>query len=243
MPISRTRTPRVPGQGPRAQVGLGGGGTSTSSTATLAFDAGLDFQVGDWAVVAVAADNNGTNGASSTSSVTDVGGNTYSNRHTGNQDPGAASEGVTLTWWTAPITTALAATDDITVNFSPNTTSKAALVWRVRPGYGVTLTFQAAGGAEGTTGSPATGTGARQVGDIVFGAVAREHNSATTADSDVLDAAWSSQAEQIASTGTAATSITLASQHKIVTGTGDQTYNPTATSADVAIGVCILRPT
>lgn len=219
-----------------------GTGNSTTSSATLAFDCGASFAVGDMVVVCVSADNNGSGGATSLSSVTDAQGNTYTQRVNNTQDPGAAAAGQTLGIYTAIVTTALVTTDDITVNFSPNTAAKAALVWKVVAGATEFPKFVAAGSTAAATASPTTGAVSVNSGDVIIGALARESNSTVTADADTTNGNWSTQVSVAGNTGTNATSSQITSQWKVVTATGNQTYNPTATSADLVIGYIEATP-
>jgi hypothetical protein len=219
-----------------------GSGNSTASTATLAFDCGDSFAVGDFIVVCISADNNGTAGVSSLSSVTDAGGNTYTLLQA-TYDPGAAAAGQTVGIAYARTTTPLVATDDVTVNFSPNTTSKAAVVFKLHPDFGITLQFVTSGfGAGSATGTPTITTSTINTGDVVVAALAVESNEAVTADADSTNGSWSTQATATGNTGTVATSSRIASQNKIVTATATQTYNPTMTSRDCINGWVTFTP-
>src|SRR5262245_36693521 len=74
-----------------------GNGNSTSSGATLSTGATVTASIGDWLVAVVAADNNGTSGVSSISSVTDSQGNTWTQRALINRTAGGvAADGATL---------------------------------------------------------------------------------------------------------------------------------------------------
>src|SRR5690349_19301561 len=95
-----------------------GSASSTTSGATLVISS-VNAAVGDWLHLVCAADNNGTNGATSTSTtVTDSAGNTWTASGSVNRDPGAASEGTTLTRWRCQVANALVG-GSITMNFSP----------------------------------------------------------------------------------------------------------------------------
>ena len=80
---------------------------STSSGATLSLT-GVTAAVGDWLILACAADNSGASGVSSTSaSITDAAGNTWTSRSQVNYTPGgAADDGTTLRIWTCAVTSA-----------------------------------------------------------------------------------------------------------------------------------------
>jgi hypothetical protein len=197
--------------------------------------------------VMVSAENNGTNGAASLTSVSDSVGNTYTNRGITNYDPGAARAGVTLGFFTTLVTTAI--TDgDITVNFSPNTQYKAAVVYKLAPTASGTPTVRFVGsgltGNEGTTAVTIT-TSSLTSGDIVFGAVAYEILTlgALVPDTDTTRGSWS------AVDGTASGfgvdwygvfptnyEVVLLPQYKEVTSSGTQTWDTSITgdTADFA---------
>lgn len=220
-----------------------GSGTSSGATQTIT---NVNAAVGDWLVVMVAADNNGTNGAASLStSMSDSASNTYLNRGgLINQDPGAAAAGATFSMWTCKVTAALVL-GTITANFSPNTTSKGMIAYRVQPAAGEDMQFIAVGA--GGTGSGTTQTGASAVsvtnGDIIFCGSAVEANATVTGDSDSTNGNWSTLYQGIANTGTTGTSMTCTAQHKTVNATGNQTWTTTTAGAqDWAANYLILRP-
>jgi hypothetical protein len=135
------------------------------------------------------------------------------------------------------ITNPLITTDQVTINFSPNTTSKAGAIFKVTPDAGFKLSrLTSAFTAGAATGTPTITTSSITSGDLVVGVLAAETNAAITADADTTNGNWSAQITDTGNTGTVATSMRVASQAKVVTGTATQTYNPTLTSADVIIG-------
>jgi len=219
-------------------VTAAGTGNSATSTATLAFNCGDSFAIGDVIVVQIAADNNGASGVTSLTSVTDAKSHTYVlGQRT--LDPGAAAAGQTNGIAYTKVTTAMITTDQITVNFSPNTTAKAAVVWKLSPGIGyriITPTAVAVFEAGAATGTPSITTSSIPIGDVVIAGLAVESNGAVTADADSTNGVWSAQATATGNTGTLLTSSRIASQAKIVTATATQTYNPTLTSADCIAG-------
>lgn len=221
-----------------------GNGTSTSSGASVSTGSTVTAAIGDWLVAIVAADNAGTNGDPSLSSVSDSQGNTWTQRALINNDPGAANAGATLGIFTAPVTNALSS-DTVTANFSPNTTCKAIQVYRVQPGSGEAVQFVAAD-ATGTTGNNTThsaGTVSVTNGDTIFGAAAIEARDAITGDSDTTNGSWSSILSRLADTGATATSMTCSSQYKTVSSTGNQSWAcTTGANRDSARSYLILRP-
>jgi hypothetical protein len=210
--------------------------------ATIAVSS-VTASVGDWLVVAVAADNNGTLGVSSVSSITDSVGNTYTLRSDTTYDPGAAAAGATLAIYTAAVTVALAA-GTVTVNLSPDTTSEAVIIYRVQPGTEETVTFRAAGpGVTGTDVAAAiTATGVLNR-NTIFSFAAHETVGAVTGDSDTTGGTWSAAYTDVANTGTIATSMRVSGQFKTVNATGDQTCDwTTAGTRDFAVNYLILYP-
>ena len=214
-----------------------GSNNSTASSATLAVTS-VTAAVGDWLVVMVAADNAGTSGAASLTSVTDSAGNSYTMTRS-NYDPGSASAGVTFGLFRSKLTATLTG-GTVTANFSPNTTAKAMVVYSIAPGANEVVAFDRVGaGYTGTTKS-ITATAVAN-GYTIFAGMAVETLAAVTADTDTTNGSWSSQYTAVGNTGTSGTSMRVCGQYKTVTATGDQTFN-TATSGDGAVNWLTLYP-
>lgn len=216
---------------------------STTSGATLDLT-GVSAAIGDWLVLAVAADNFGAAGISSTSStITDAAGNTWTQRSSTNNTPAAAAQdGTTLTIWTCAVTATLSSAT-ITVNFSPNTTAKAALLKKVVPGTGEAVRFISVGvGFTGTTTPFSSGNVSVDVGYTIFGYTSLENNSVLfTPDSDTTNGTWSTQQTAAANTGVAGTSQAITGQHKTVTASGNQSYDTAfGSNKDSALNYIIL---
>lgn len=222
-------------------IAQAGSSFSTGSTGTL-FVSNVEAVIGDMLVVVVAADNNGTNGASSLSSVTDSEGNIYTQRTVVLQDPGAAAAGATLGIYTAAITTELSFAT-VTINFSPNTALKAAVIYRVSPSAG-TVEYRTAGaGSNGLTASPTITATSVASGDTIIGGLAAETDDGITADSDTSNGNWSTQYSALADAGADAATMVVAAQYKTTTATANQTYNPTVTGGvarDTAINYILI---
>ena len=214
-----------------------GTANSTTSTATLAITTTATINVGEFIVVAIAADNAGAAGATSTISVEDTAGNTYVLRADRLQDPGAASAGTSLRVFCAEARSALASGQTITVNFSPNTTSKGAAVWRVVPSTGMGINFLVETGNVGTGANPSVTSATVTSGDLVIGVTAAETSTTPTADSDTSNGSWSTAQVAVANSGSGVTSQVVTTQYKVVTGTATQTYNTTLISLDRAISI------
>lgn len=231
--------------GPKTLTVANAGGTNSATSSATLVATNITAAVGDMLVVFVAADNAGSSGASSTSAtMTDSAGNTYTRRSVVNRTAAsAANDGVTLSIFTAPVTTALSA-GSITANFSPNTTAKAMVVKRVTPSAGATVQYVEVG--TGASGSATTqGAPSHTVptsGDTIFGASAVETSAAITGDSDTTNGSWSATYQALGNGGTSATSATISVQQKTVTASGVQNYaSTTASAADYAANTIILR--
>jgi hypothetical protein len=83
------------------------------------------------------------------------------------------------------------------------------------------------GTSTGGTPSAATSGTALVAGDLVLGGATFETNAAATDDTDTTNGSWSAGNKTNTSGSTAATNISVVLQHKIVTASGAQTYNPT----------------
>lgn len=209
-------------------VSLAGSNSGTTSSGNITLG-GVNAAVGDLIVVAVAAANSGTSGASSIASCSDGGTNTFSKRGEINQTPGSASgDGATFAWFTAPVTGALSGAT-IQVNFSPNVAQKAITVYVVSATGGTIDTPTAGGGQTGASSTPSVTKGSVTSGYAFFGGVAAETDDGYTADSDTTNGSWSTLQDVQADGGGDASAMQLATQYKIVTSTGGQTYNPTIT--------------
>src|SRR5262245_65793303 len=112
-----------------------GQGSHNTSATSFTLSPASNLGVGTLAVLVVAYDNSGTNGADPFSSVTDSLGNTWVSRQQALHDPGAANAGCTLAIVTTAQTVAvLSTTDTITVTFTSNTTAKAWALHEVAAG-------------------------------------------------------------------------------------------------------------
>jgi len=219
-----------------------GKNTSTTSSATLVVTLSQSVAAGDMLVVVVAADNAGGGGASSIASVTDSKSHTYTQREIRNRDPGAGAAGATLAIYSAPITTAMTTSDTVTVNFSPNTTSKVALVWELVTASTEFPKYLSNGGSTGNTANPSLQSSSITSGDAVIYGLAVESNASLTGDSDTTNGSWAALYSDTANTGSDLTSIVGGSQNKVVTGTATQTWNTTIVARDWALGYTVFTP-
>lgn len=212
---------------------------SASSSATLVIVGGfpnaVTASVGDMIVVFIAADNAGTSGANSISSVTDSAGNTYTQRSIINYDPGAANTGVTLGIYTTVVTNAITA-GTITVNFSPNTTYKVAVAYKLVASTGTPAVRAVGSGLTGNEGSTSISitSSSLSLNDVIFGVVAFENLSGAVlvGDTDTTRGSWNTIDGTTSGLGTSWFGVfgspyqsTVLPQYKTVTGAGTQTYD------------------
>jgi hypothetical protein len=218
--------------------------TSTATTFVLT-SVGAAFAENDFMVLCIAADNSGAAGAAlNVTSVTDTRGNTYVERVNQFFDNGVADAGVENAIYTALITNAIAATEDVTITFNVSVPAVAVTIWKVACDATTRAVYVT--GAAGTgiaSATPSVTTSSLTAGDTVFGHCAIETNAAvTTPDADVSNGSWSAHNTAVADTTVLLTSVRSSSQYKTVTGTATQVYNLGITSADTMIGWVSIRP-
>jgi len=208
-----------------------GTGANNSAGTSYAFSPASNFTIGTTAIIFIAVDNAGSGGnTSNITSVTDSASNTWTQRQSHFNDPGAANAGVHYKCYTTDQAGGtLTTSSTITINLSPSTTNKAYTLWEIANTVGV-VTLVSDGTktrSEGsTTASPTITATNVAANDVVFGTIAREGNSTGTADSDTTRGNWSTaQTSGIGATGD--TGLSIFTQNKIVTSLGNQTYNPT----------------
>lgn len=202
-----------------------GTGSNNTSATTVAIVPGTSFTAGSFAVLSVAYDNSGNQGADPFVSIADNAGNTWTSRINALNDPGAANAGLVLRVFTSTIGT-LTATNVVTITFNTATVAKA---WTFneftsdnsnnRPSY---LT---AASVTGSSVSPTVISSTINAGDMIVGIVGAEATTQTSYDDDTLNGSWS--VAQWGQAGTGASGVQANTQYKLTTGTGSQTYNNT----------------
>lgn len=216
-------------------------GTTPSASTSLAISS-VSASVGEWLVVMLACDNAATSGTSPIDSISDTGGNTWTQRVNRNRTNGnTINDGVSIRSWTSAITTQIIS-GTITITFTTNTTAKIALLKKITPASGFVVAYGTTGGADGNSGTPSATTSSITNGHTVIAFVGDEHRGAVTADSDTTNGTWSTQQTAVADTTSNATSIRIASQHKTVTATATQTYNVSINSTDWSVGWMTFAP-
>lgn len=220
-------------------VTAGGTGASNTSTATLAFNCGLTVAVGDLIVVIAGNDNAGSGGARSLTSITTGVGNTFTFQIDALRDPGAANAGAQLVIATSVATASMTSTDQITCNYSPNTTAKSAQAYKVTKDAANDWSIPLAGttSTQANTANPTITTSANViVADMVVAGVGAESTAAGTGDADTTNGTWSA----LVSTASGGTMRTY-SQYKVqTTADSTQAFTLTLAAADHAVGILVL---
>lgn len=109
----------------------------------------------------------------------------------------------------------------------------------------LTLSFTHSAAVGTSTGGTPTattiGTTQPAAGNLVIGLLGSETDANATRDSDTTNGSWSTLSFTRTTGGNAATNVTVGMQYKIVTATGNQTYNPTSAN-DSAVAVFTMIP-
>lgn len=203
-----------------------GGGSSTSiiyvPTSTIA--------AGTLGVLLIATPNSGSTGATkifTSTSFTDSVGNTWTRRLDTLYDPGAVSAGVELAAYTGVITTQVTTSDNVTVTISPTTPNRAAIVYEVSGANGtptyVTSTGVSDGLTSGQSGTAVSVTSSSITsGDAILAwlGTRTDTTALSASDTDTTNGSWSTVVS-LALAGR------FASQTKVTTGTGTQTWDVT----------------
>jgi hypothetical protein len=219
--------------------------TTGAGTTVVTLAGGISTTVGNMAILRVAADNSGAGGARPGLTVADSKSNTWTVIQGGLADPGAASAGTCVYLAYAPITTSLVAADTITLTWGATTTAKAVVVeeWEdvddVLP-VATTAVANQANASSAMTVGPIAPTAANQ---LVYAALATEGPTGDTApnDTDTTNGTWSTLTRLSTGSGTATDNQTIAGQYKVVSTTGNQTWNATITARDWAAVVVVFR--
>lgn len=224
----------VQSHGGDKQVASGTGLTGSNAT-------GVAVPAGQLIVFWVLFDNTGTS-TPTVSSVSDAGGNTWARIASHDSSSATSAGGVRGEMWASLLT------NDWPIGAAISVTLSAAVLKRILlpplefSGASATLRGTAGAGTS-TSGSPTSTTAgtAPASGDLVLGGGSFENNAAPTGDSDVSNGSWSTALTDFTTGGGAATNVAGCVQYKIVTGGGNQTYNPTGAS-DSGAAVVALQP-
>lgn len=210
----------------------------TSITGTMS----QTVAVGEVIVLWVSKDNaNTTDGDhSEITSVVDSQSNvwTKAGEHTNGQ--GAANAGATESAWVCVVTTQLTSgVDTIAAGFSDSRTASTMQARRLTVGAGASVTVVAVAGLSNDAADPGSiALSGLASQEYWFGRfIATESNTLTAI---TPTASWTTLGQQVANTGTSATSMMSRGEFRILTGTG-ATSDPTLFAADHASVMVALR--
>lgn len=206
--------------------------------------AGASITVGNYLIATCAYDNSGTAGvdpnmfvASSIANVAtpylDLRGNYWFRIAKQVRTSGGANDGAVADIWMTRVRFAYTNGDDITFQFS---FTQAGVAIRISEfsgldGLSYSVVTPITGTGNGTTIGPTGTITPTVVGQMVLGVAAIETNTAITGDADTTDGSWVTLGNNAYNSGVDATSQTLFSQHKIVTGLTAQDWDVTKAGA------------
>lgn len=204
----------------------GTGGNNTASTSQGIVPTS-NFTSGSLALLAFVYDNTATNGADPFTTISDTNTNTWSLLLDNLIDPGTAGAGSVFRLYSSTMNNGTLDTGDtITVSFSNAT----KIVWTLTELYGDSgpVTNIGLNYAEQTN---TITSDSLDTGQAILGVYGRGGNSMSyTEDTDTTNGSWS--AGQSTSVGTGSSSFAITSQYKIVTASGQQTYNVSASAGE-----------
>lgn len=221
----------------------GTGGNATSST-SLSISPTSNFTAGSAGVLFMVFDNSGSQGSDPLSgSFTRPSGTNFSIWFSSLNDPGAASAGSVLYGFVATSISSFTTSESLNFTFLTNTVAKAWVLLEITSNIsGSGFEFTLGGlGVGYTTGNGTTQTWTRSVpsGSMAIGCLGQEGNGTRTGDSDTTNGSWSTA--QSTGFGTTTGGQEIISQFKVVTATGNQTFNPVASPIgdwNICLGYC-----
>jgi hypothetical protein len=218
---------------------------ANSNSAVTTVDLVLaSLTVGNLLIIRTAADNSGGGGAARTVTVTNQSGTAVEIasllQYQRNNDPGAASAGVTANLVVAKIT---ATSGTVRLTYSGSVVQACvAEEWAgLDNTMGSTTVVGTPVGADGVNSTSLASLTDASVasGNLAYAAMAVEGPSSDTytQDSDTTNGSWSDLTKLGTSNATADTNQTVYGGYKVVTGTGGQTYNPTINNQRDSAGI------
>lgn len=220
--------------------------SANSNSAVTTVDLVLSgLTVGNYLIIRTAADNSGGSGAARTVTVTNQSGTAIDTAtdqaFQQNNDPGAASAGVTCNVFVAAIT---ATSGTVRLTYSGSVVQAAvAEEWS-----GIDQTTPVVGTPVGANGTASTNLASVTdatvaVGNLAYGVEAVEGPSSDTytQDADTTGGTWSNLTKLGTSNATATDNVTVYGGYKVVNalGGGSQTYNPTINNARDSAGLIL----
>lgn len=202
-------------------IDRGTGGNTTAST-LLSIVPAQNFAAGSMAILMLAYDNAGTQGADPFLGISDTSSNSWTNRQTPTNDPGAASAGVSFRLITCTVGT-LGTGTTIAITFNTSVTAKAWTLTEVTAASGFAPSHVQGSSNTGSNTSAQITTGTLTSGNLFVAGTGSEGSSTMTGDSDTVNGTWSTQ--QTTVFGTTTSGVHVSSQYKLLTASGAQTYN------------------
>jgi hypothetical protein len=223
----------------------GTGNHNTGATTLTPGGRSATLAAGSMGVLCISADNAGANGSTlmGPASQADSKGNVWTLRQDALYDNGAASAGIEMLIYTAPITVAFLTTDTLTLTWVAGVSpvAKAWTWYEVIPSGANTVAYTTGGTIAGATAANAQVTTASfLVGDAVIAGYFSENVAAVTGDSDTTNGTWTAQ--QTDTIGTTTSGVRIATQQKVqTTSASTQSYDVTVTSQDRIAGYIMLH--
>lgn len=225
----------APAAGSIYKVSDRGTTADTTGAASSAITVVGSTTIGNYMICRVSVDNSGLNGARPGLTVTDTQGHTWTVGTGALQDPGAANAGVACYVAYTKITTQIVNGNTITFTWGTGSPPAKALVaeeWaNIRK---ITPLDQAEVQANGASGTPSIIGNPTKANYLVYGCLGVECGTIDdyVEDTDTTSGFWFIQAR--AGAGTTTSGQTVAGAYKVVSASGNQTWNPTITSRDWA---------
>lgn len=211
---------------------------ATASGTTLAITTTAPIAVNDLVVVRVAADN--LSATTPTFTCADSGANTYTTHRQGAVNATAAA-GVAGAIMCSKATTAIATGGTITVTLSGAVAARAAYAQSF-VGFNNTLRVAAVGSSGTTAAQTSTASATVTAGDLVLGFSATETRGSVIGDSDNAGGPWSAMVTlPNATTGTDATCVTVAGQHKVSSVSTIHSYDPAGPTTEWVCGMLAMQ--
>src|SRR5215467_2807919 len=225
------------------------GGTFQKSSATTIVVTVISGPIpaGTLLCMAIACDN-ATATTPTISSITNVGGTTWTAQAGSISQSGATSTagaGIFVYAYTCFTTASIANSTSITITLSAASGCRTAALAGWSGMTGTARGSVVANASTAGTPSAVTAGTALVAGDLVIGVMGVENSAGPSLDTDTLNGSWvaSDGGSFATSGGQAATNIGLSIQHKVVTATGAQTFNPGGGANDSVAIVFSFVPT
>lgn len=209
---------------------------------------GGSISVANTLIMMIAIDNSASGGTMTEISVTDAQSNVWTRLSRTLNDPGIEDQGVQLEVWTSFVQDLYVNGNDIELTLSEPVTRGCVFIIEfagIKPlNYSVVTPMTATGNS--TSAGPGNITPSAS-GQLVIAMAGVETNATMAGDGDSTGGSWSTFLQVISDSGSAASSVSLAYQYKIVSSTTTQDWDTTwSGSADwcaLAIVMDIFVPT